>query len=81
MTTGGGDTTGRVDAGLEARRGVPRPQTLWLAQDLLLWLAWHALPWLARLTLLSELMAQVQQGYIACGRTNNEAIVLPLEVI
>lgn len=48
--------------GLEARRAVPEPQTLWLAQDLLFWLAWHALPSLARLALLPELKAQLQQG-------------------
>ena len=54
--------------GLEARRAVPGPQTLWLAQDLLLWLAWHALPWVARLALLPELKAPVQQGWFADGR-------------
>ena len=62
--------------GLEARRAVPGPQTLWLAQDLLLWLTWHVLPWLARLALLPELEGQVQQGWF-CGRTKNEAIVVP----
>ena len=35
--------------GLEVRRALPGPQTLWLARDLLLRLAWHALPWLPHL--------------------------------
>ena len=48
--------------GLDMRRVVPGPQTLWPAQDSLLRLAWHALPLLALLALLLELEAHVQQG-------------------
>ena len=47
---------------------MPGPQTLWPAQDSLLRLAWHALPWLAPLALLSELEANVQQGWFKVGQ-------------
>ena len=59
--------------GLEARRAMPGPQTLWLAQDFLLWLAWDALPWLARLALLRELEAHVQAGGVADGRRSKRS--------
>ena len=48
--------------GLEERRAVPGPQTMWPAHDSLLRLAWHALPWLDPQALLSVLEAHVQQG-------------------
>ena len=54
--------------GIEERRLVPGPQTLWPAQDSLLQLAWNALPWLAPPALLSELEAHVQQGWLEDGR-------------
>ena len=54
--------------GIEERRLVPGPQTLWPAQDSLLQLAWHALPWLAPVAMLSELEAHAQQGWFEDGR-------------